>query len=173
MNPVEQIDLPNRFEALLHVLMTVVLGLPSILIILALVSIFSKPLRKTLFEKQVWIMLTATAVWIPLLLLIPSVLLTVNGDREQDSVNLRYDKISEEVQKRYGTTFTGGQLYELQWPEEKPSEGFKVFGSFDDRKQIEGANFETRKVYLVWADGKLNLSQSTDGESFTELKSKD
>lgn len=81
-------------------------------------------------------------------------------------------EIQRTIEDTYGFKPTKKEVRSLGYPMVKPSEDFKVFGSFDDRKQTEGANFETRKVYLVWADGKLNLSQSTDGESFTELKSK-
>jgi len=82
-------------------------------------------------------------------------------------------EIQKEIQKAYGLEITRDQAQSLNYPNAKPTKSFEIFGSFEDRKQTEGADFETRKVYLVWADGKLNLSQSTDGESFTELKSKD
>lgn len=82
-------------------------------------------------------------------------------------------EIQASIEDRYGFKPTRSQVSRLDYPRAKPTKSFEIFGSFEDRKQTEGANFETRKVYLVWADGKLNLSQSTDGESFTELKSKD
>jgi len=82
-------------------------------------------------------------------------------------------EIQRIIEDTYDLKPTEKEVRSLSYPMVKPTKDFEVFGSFTERKQTEGANFDTRKVYLVWADGKLNLSQSTDGESFTELKSKD
>ena len=79
-------------------------------------------------------------------------------------------EIQREIQKTYGLEITRNQAQSLNYPNAKPSEDFKVFGSFIDRKQTEGTQFEQRTIYLVWADGKFGLSQSSDGESFTPLK---
>jgi len=89
------------------------------------------------------------------------------------AVNARWHQapeIQESVQKTYGLKITRGQAQALKYPGAKPTKDFEIFGSFKDRKQVEGTQFEQRTIYLVWADGKFGLSQSSDGESFTPLK---
>jgi len=77
-----------------------------------------------------------------------------------------------EIDETYGIELTGDQVLTLDYPEEKPTEDFQVFGSFDQREQTDGVNFTERTVYLVWADGKFGLSQSEDGENFESLELK-
>jgi len=81
-------------------------------------------------------------------------------------------EIQREIQKAYGLETTRAQVQSLNYPNAKPTKSFEIFGSFKDRKQVEGTQFEQRTIYLVWADGKFGLSQSSDGESFTPLESR-
>jgi len=170
MKPVKYIELTNSNELISNVLFWSGVSLGVAMILVGVLAIFSKPLWR-LIEKHslLWVISGfATIILVGLALT-----LSVTGYRSSESADLYYGKIQAQAEDSYGVKLSRDQIEELDYPRVKPAENFKVFGSFDDRKQIEGANFETRKVYLVWADGKLNLSQSTDGESFTELKSKD
>lgn len=77
---------------------------------------------------------------------------------------------SVQIEDSYGLELSSAEIIDLYWPEEAPSESFKVYGSVVNQKQVEGAKFEERTIYLVWADGKLQLSESEDGKSFAELE---
>jgi hypothetical protein len=75
-----------------------------------------------------------------------------------------------EIERVYGLELTEAEVEELMYPYEDPETDFMVFGSIEQREQIEGAQFEERTIYLVWADDELQLSESEDGKSFSELK---
>lgn len=88
----------------------------------------------------------------------------IRADRE------RLPEIQKQVQKAYDLELTDRQAYDLGYPYEKPPEDFAVYGSFDQKEQVDGAQFEKRTIYLVWVDGVFELSESSDGESFTPLE---
>jgi hypothetical protein len=77
---------------------------------------------------------------------------------------------SVQIEDSYGLELSSAEIIDLDWPEKAPSKSFKVYGSVVNQKQVEGAKFIERTVYLVWADGKLQLSESEDGKSFDELE---
>ena len=79
-------------------------------------------------------------------------------------------EIQKIIENTYGLKPTASEVRSLDYPTVKPTKDFEVFGSFKDRKQVQGTQFEQRTIYLVWADGKFGLSQSSDGESFKPLK---
>lgn len=82
------------------------------------------------------------------------------------------EAVQKELKSTYGVKLSHEEAEALKYPTEAPKAKFKVYGSFDEQKQTEGKSFESRTVYLVWSDGSLGLSESTDGESFTPLKPK-
>ena len=82
------------------------------------------------------------------------------------------EAVQKELKSTYGVKLSHGEAEALKYPTEAPKAEFKVYGSFDEQKQTDGKSFESRTVYLVWSDGSLGLSESTDGESFTPLKPK-
>lgn len=80
------------------------------------------------------------------------------------------EAVQKEIQKSYGMKLSFKEAGELEYPTEAPKTKFKVYGSFDEQKQVEGKAFKSRTVYLVWSDGSLGLSESSDGKSFTPLE---
>jgi len=82
--------------------------------------------------------------------------------------------VQRAVEREYGLKLTEGQANALAYPEKAPKSDFKIYGSFKDRKQTEGTDFgfESRTIYLVWSKDRLGLAESTDGESFTPITSK-
>lgn len=88
----------------------------------------------------------------------------LNADKE------RIPEIQREVKEAYGLKLTDRETHALDYPYEKPTEDFEVYGSFDKKDQVAGSQFEKSTVYLVWVDGAFDLSESSDGESFTPLE---
>jgi len=88
-----------------------------------------------------------------------------------DSVALdrRTAQVQAQIEDSYGLELSTGEVGAIRYPEEAPEKDFKVYGSIDQQEQVSGAEFIERTVYLVWADGKLQLSKSEDGKSFIEL----
>jgi len=77
--------------------------------------------------------------------------------------------VQRAVREEYNSYITEGQARVINYPETAPQQDFAVLGSFESWKQTDGASFEARTVYLVWADKKLTLSWSSDGSSFTPV----
>ena len=75
-----------------------------------------------------------------------------------------------DIEDTYGLELTKGEVEGLKYPTDAPEKDFRVYGSIEQQEQVSGAQFIERTVYLVWADGKLQLSESEDGKSFTELE---
>lgn len=92
---------------------------------------------------------------------------TVEYSAERKSRSVQVQTKIEEI---YGLELTLDEVRQLEYPRETPEKDFEVFGSILQREQIEGAQFEERTIYLVWADGELQLSESEDGKSFDELE---
>jgi len=82
------------------------------------------------------------------------------------------ESVQREIQKSYGIKLSQEEAEALKYPAEDPKTKFKVFGSFEEQKQVEGKAFVSRTVYLVWSDDSLGLSESSDGKSFTPLEPK-
>lgn len=89
---------------------------------------------------------------------------------ELKAYNARIPQIQEAVEDTYGLELTSNEADALNYPLKKPTEDFKVFGSFDQETQVNGAGFEKRTIYLVWTGKQFELSQSSDGESFSPLE---
>jgi len=85
----------------------------------------------------------------------------------------RRDLISTQIEDSYGIELTEDQVGELEYPAEASERDFERYGSVTISEQLEGADFLERKIYLVWADDSLQLSQSVDGENFEQLDRKD
>ena len=85
----------------------------------------------------------------------------------------RRDLISTQIDDSYGIELTEDQVGELDYPAEASERDFERYGSVTISEQLEGADFLERKIYLVWADDSLQLSQSVDGENFEQLDRKD
>lgn len=87
-----------------------------------------------------------------------------------DQTYKQTEAVQKELKGTYGVKLSHEEAKELEYPAEAPKDRFKVFGSFEEQKQVEGKAFESRTVYLVWSDGSLGLSESSDGKSFTPLE---
>lgn len=77
--------------------------------------------------------------------------------------------VQKAVEKEYGLKITKDQAEALFYPEWEPEKDFEVYGSFTDRRQAGESSSKPQTIYLVWLDGKLSLSQSNDGKTFTPL----
>jgi len=86
--------------------------------------------------------------------------------------NERRAAVKSQIQSGYGIELSDSEVSSLYYPRSKPTDDFEVFGSVSKKVQTEGMSFSERKIYLVWANGKLGLSQSANGEDFTPLKVK-
>lgn len=76
--------------------------------------------------------------------------------------------VAADIEDAYGVTVPDGQLSGLDYPDGRPSEDFKVFGSFEhDAPRADG--FERETVYLIWRTDRFELAASSDGEKFTTL----
>lgn len=69
-----------------------------------------------------------------------------------------------QIEESYGLKLTSAEVAELEYPTEYPEQDSEVFGS------IENAELSESAIYLVWADGELQLSESEDGKHFSELR---
>jgi hypothetical protein len=95
----------------------------------------------------------------------------VNSDIQRGRiVELRAERIRAELNEHYGIRLTARDLADLRYPEAKPSSDFEVFGSMLQRERVSESSFVELKIYLVWMDGRFQLSKSKDGKSFKELK---
>lgn len=81
----------------------------------------------------------------------------------------RYEGFAAEVKGRYGIELNLEEFNGLKYPLSLPTSDFEVFGSIVRNEQLQGSSFLKRSIYLVWSDGKLDLSQSSDGETFVPL----
>lgn len=99
---------------------------------------------------------------------VPSYSQLLNQEADHDRL------VQKAVEKEYGLKLTEGQARVLDYPTKAPKDDFRVYGSFKDQKPIEGSDFgfESRTVYLVWSKDRLGLAESTDGESFTPITTK-
>lgn len=95
----------------------------------------------------------------------------IKGD--QPDYEARRELISTQIEDSYGLKLTEDQVRELDYPTAASEEDFERYGSVTITEQLEGADFLERKIYLVWADGSLQLSQSIDGENFEQLDRQD
>lgn len=72
------------------------------------------------------------------------------------------------IEETYGVTVPEGQVGALDYPDVRPTEDFKVFGSFEhDAPRADG--FERETVYLIWRTDRFELAASSDGEKFSTL----
>jgi len=92
---------------------------------------------------------------------------------DQPDYEARNELISTQIEDSYGIELTEDQVSELDYPAEASEMDFERYGSVTISEQLEGADFLERKIYLVWADDSLQLSQSVDGENFEQLDRKD
>jgi len=92
------------------------------------------------------------------------------GQLFEDQLRDQTASAQAEIEDTYGLKLTESEVQELAYPYGVPESDFKVYGSILQREQIEGAQFIERTIYLVWADGELQLSESEDGKSFDELE---
>jgi hypothetical protein len=93
--------------------------------------------------------------------------------REDRRLALRSGRILSELKARYGMDFDGGQLAALSYPDSAPTSNFERFGSLRNAQRLSGSRFVESTIYLVWMDGKLQLSESKDGKNFRELRSRE
>jgi len=82
------------------------------------------------------------------------------------------EAVQKEIQKSYGLELSFKDAEALEYPSEGPKAKFRVYGSFEEQRQTQGKSFVSRTVYLVWSDGSLGLSESSDGKSFSPLEPK-
>lgn len=82
----------------------------------------------------------------------------------------RTEAIQTEISEHYGLKLSAKEAFYLGYPQEPSKENFEVYGSFERKMQTEGSSFLKNTIYLVWANGSLQLSQSQDGETFTEIQ---
>ena len=92
---------------------------------------------------------------------------------DQPDYEARNELISTQIEDSYGIELTEDQVSELDYPAEASEMDFERYGSVTISEQLEGADFLERKIYLVWADDSLQLSQSVDGENFEQLDRQD
>jgi len=85
----------------------------------------------------------------------------------------RIEKLRVSVGKHYGLTLSVAEFAALNYPLDRPTGKFQVYGSIIRMDQVSGAAFVEQKIYLVWADGELKLSSSRDGKRFKELRSRE
>jgi len=91
---------------------------------------------------------------------------------EYSQVYHQTESVQKEIQKSYGLDLSFKDAEALEYPSEGPKAKFRVYGSFEEQRQTEGKAFVSRTVYLVWSDGSLGLSESSDGKSFSPLEPK-
>jgi len=82
----------------------------------------------------------------------------------------RYEAFAGEARDRYGIALDLEEFDSLKYPLSLPTSDFEVFGSIVRNEQLQGSSFLKRSIYLVWTNGKLDLSQSSDGETFVSLE---
>lgn len=94
--------------------------------------------------------------------------LTAEGIWNGVSRSERAAVVVADIEEAYGVTVPEGQVSDLDYPDARPSEDFKVFGSFEhDAARADG--FERETVYLIWRTDRFELAASSDGEKFTTL----
>lgn len=89
---------------------------------------------------------------------------------DPEQINVQTKAAQAEIRDSYGLKLSKDQAAALKYPTDPPKDKFEVYGSFEERKQTEGKAFKSRTIYLVWSDGSLGLSESSDGKAFTPLK---
>lgn len=82
-------------------------------------------------------------------------------------VDVRNTAVIEQIEQTYGEELDS--IRGLHYPSEKPTEDFKVFGSYN-RDEPTAAGFERTETFLVWKGGQMILASSADGEIFDELE---
>jgi len=82
----------------------------------------------------------------------------------------RNEELKASLNRAYGLRISDEDLKGLSYPKEHPSSDFEVFGFMLHREQVSESSFVELKVYLVWMDGRFQLSKSRDGKNFRELK---
>jgi len=109
------------------------------------------------------ILLTAGALGMFSILGIGLAQMGINGSH-------RTEAVSSQIEEDYGLKLSEIELSKLDYPFSKPDSNFEVFGHIDKQIQTDGTSFSEKRVYLVWADGKLGLSESSNGEDYTALE---
>ena len=102
----------------------------------------------------------------------------VTGDRPDydaraEAIDDRNELIRTQIDAAYDLQLTEGEVNDLEYPTAAPEKNFEVFGSVVRNEQLQDADFSKQTIYLVWANDELQLSQSADGENFTELGRQD
>jgi len=95
--------------------------------------------------------------------------LTASGDMEDLKRLKRRRAIRIALGRHYGLELSLAEFDALNYPESKPTEAFRVYGSMLRVERASESSFVERKVYLVSMDGELQLASSKDGKRFKEL----
>lgn len=82
-------------------------------------------------------------------------------------VNERNAAVIEQIEQTYGEELDSIRV--LDYPSERPTKDFEVFGSYN-RDEPTAAGFQRTETFLVWKGGQMILASSADGEIFDELE---
>lgn len=80
----------------------------------------------------------------------------------------RHD-VASKLEARYGITLPPENRKELQIPSERPSEGFKEFGSTNFVSSDEYTGYKRLSAILIWEGEFKLISESPDGSNIAEL----
>lgn len=80
----------------------------------------------------------------------------------------RHD-VASKLEARYGITLSPENRKELQIPSERPSEGFKEFGSTNFVSSDEYTGYKRLSAILIWEGEFKLISESPDGSNIAEL----
>ena len=144
------------------------LGFGSGLLVLG-IAVLSVGLRG---EGSNWNMLGMIPLLAGLALMLRACII-VAPEQEDRREALRSGRIRSELKARYGMDFDDGQLAALRYPDSAPTADFELFGSLKSAQRLPGSRFVESTIYLVWMEGRLQLSESKDGKHFSELRSRE
>lgn len=112
--------------------------------------------------KGVTVGILTAAIFVTMILLI---------QRDDTIESERDSKVAAQVSEKYGFELSGENLDTLDYPKEAPTSDFDVYGSFDRNSRTENG-FTSIETHLVWRDGEMVLAESSNGETFTEIRKK-
>lgn len=148
-----------------------ILGLAFFALGVAVAIFGSRPVKRKESPLSLVGLILAAAGVMPAVVAAPAILNpSYNYPISAGQVKAQTKIVQSEISKSYGLKLTEAQASALHYPSKAPKSDFKIFGHFKEQNQTDGKAFESRTVYLVWSDGSLGLSQSSDGESFAPLK---
>jgi len=164
MQPIPLVDLPQDITWI-YLFVAAVVSL--VVCIILMVSGY----RRSDAKGKLLLVLAWISVVVGLVLTVIGMSVTPNTlDELSAKLGAQTASAQAEIEKVYGLELTESEVEALKYPTEAPEKDFNVYGSILQREQIEGAQFVERTIYLVWADGELQLSESEDGKSFDELE---